>query len=327
MAVNKTNKKDDRRRNRLKTIILLIFSVIMLIIVTIAWFAMNRGATGSGMEVSVADLPFVLKTTGSVAPNEDLIEELGYVDGTEVVGGRTTAGAGQIKWLLQPDDDMVDWGLSPNTSGDLSFTIVPNELDNTKTLNVSYTIQVRAFRLTDEKKAEIAYAIEHDLPEPAVTADDLIELTEANDGSTLNYINGHIFFFSDADNINRVRSGEPQTITANAGSEITVPLHWRWPETLGNLIIPGPDNVCTGDAMDELIDDVQDNPENYFVIENLDSDMYEMVEGEPRITDEVMSDLSSNYLVMSMAYDSADQMIGVNVQYIMIELEATGAIS
>ena len=331
MVRQKANNKDKRRRNRVKTIILLIFSLILLIIVTIAWFAMNTGTTATGMDVSVKGVPFELKTTGTIAPNDDLIEALGYADGTEVVDGSTTAESGMIKWLLQSNDYMVS-GISPSTSGSLPFTIVPNEIDSTKTITVNYHINVRAFRLTDAKKTEIANAKAQGLPEPTVSVTDLIPLSASvpADKAVLDYIDGHLFFFADAGNTERVRSGETHTVSFTADDEEEVPLHWIWPETIGNLILvrAGIPNVCTGEAMQDLIDDIQNNPKSYLVLEDLDDDMYELVEGQPVINTNVLhADVNEYYPILSMAYDSADQMIGVNVQYIMVELEATGTVN
>lgn len=226
--------------------------------------------------MAASDLPFEIKTTGTVAPNSSILSALGFKDGAAVTGGYSSSGKGDIKWMLESTDTMAGAGLSPGTQGALNFTIVPLEHDSNKTMTVKYSLNLRVYKLTDAKKAQIAEVsakiAKNELDEnnepytmPSVTLEDLILLssdsTDENYSKALDYIQGHILFFKNADNTGRFGIGETQTITFNCAVDQVVPLHWVWPETLGNMVMTSNNvtNVCTGDEQTALITHIQNN--------------------------------------------------------------------
>ena len=58
--------------------------------------------------------------------------------------------------MLEANDTMAGTGLRPGTDGNLNFTIVPLQNDNTKNLSVSYSLNLKAYKLTDSMKEQIA---------------------------------------------------------------------------------------------------------------------------------------------------------------------------
>ena len=319
-------------------ITLLIISVIVF--GSFSWFTMSKEVEGSGTQMTASDLPFELKTTGTIAPNHDILEAMGFKDGLSVIGGYSTAGKGDIKWMLEANDTMAGTGLRPGTDGNLNFTIVPLQNDNTKNLSVSYSLNLKAYKLTDSMKEQIALIStkiangekdENNEPYtlPTITLENLELLSDnpsdANYTKALDYIKGHILFFKNSDNTGRFQVGEPQTITFNCSEEKEIPLHWVWADTLGNMVLTSENvtNICTGDEKTVLITHIQNNPALYFVTADLDT---EMLNNGKLKTNVLGDDLSDYYPTLNLAYNNADQIIGTNVQYIMIELVIDGEI-
>lgn len=312
---------------------MMIIVSVILVFATRSWFTMSREVEGTGANMTANDLVFEIKTVGSVSPNNSILGALGYKDGTPITSGATTAGVGEIKWLLQEDDDMAGSGLRPGTSGNLSFTIVPVNNDSSKKLSINYKIEMTAYRLSDymkERIAEVNYKRmngEPDYPMPTITIDDLVKLSgnssDENYSKAIDYIKGHILFFKNSDNTGRVYIGETQTLTFSSTSEREIPLHWIWPDTLGDLVLTSNDvvNICTGDEKAALISNIQNNPGLYFYANDLSDDMIENNKLKSNVLGE---DISDYYPILNLAYNDADQEIGVNVQYIMIELIVDG---
>ncbi len=314
----------------------------MILFGSLGWFVSNKNANGNGMSVSISDLPFELKTTGSVVPNNNLIAALGYEDGTATDGGVFSENAGNMKWMLDTSDTMASSGLCPGTQGALNFTIVPKIHDSSQNLTVTYSLNLKAYKLSDAMKEQIALISnkiannevdENNQPYtmPTVTLDDLTELSSdsanENYSKALDYIKGHILFFKNADNTGRFVIGETQTVSFNCASDKTVPLHWVWPETLGNMVMTNSSytNVCQGEEKTALISHIQNNPPLFFVMNNLDSDM---LDSSNHLNANVLgTDLTDYYPALNLAYNNADQVIGTDAQYILIELAVDGTLS
>lgn len=308
---------------------MLALALIMGTMSVLAWFQANKNSRMNDFDMEAIDLPFELKTMGTVAPNSSLLEEFGYVDGKAITGGASTEEKGDIKWLLAADDNMAGDGLRPGTEGSLAFIIDPVEKDATKNLVVTYTLQLTAYKLKDEKKAAIIEAQEAilegntEVQIPTITMDDLIELsgvtTDPNYTKAIDYIKGHILFFKNADYTGRFQLGETQTVTFNASAEKNMPIHWIWPDTIGDMVQPG--EICFGSENTSLVTYIQNNPDKFFQMNDLDSDM---LVGTTLKSTVLGSELTDYYPILNLAYNDADQVIGVNVQYILIELIVDG---
>lgn len=145
-----------RKIKLMKISCMVIIVSIVLVFATRSWFTMSREVEGTGANMTANDLVFEIKTVGSVSPNGNILESLGYKDGTPITSGATSANVGDIKWLLQADDDMADAGLRPGTNGNLNFVIQPVNNDSSKNLSINYKIELTAYRLSDDMKAQIA---------------------------------------------------------------------------------------------------------------------------------------------------------------------------
>lgn len=312
--------------------IMTLISVVM-VFATRSWFTMSREVSGTGANMTSNELVFELKTIGTTVPNSNIIESLGYKNGTPVTSGSTTTNVGDIKWLLQADDDMAGAGLRPGTSGSLNFVIMPVNRDNSKNLSVNYKIELSAYRLSDDMKAQIAAETQkknlgQPYSMPTVTVNDLIKISTDSDARLVNaveYLKGHMLLFKNEDNTGRIQFGEVQTISFNSLEDKEIPLHWIWPETLGDMVLTGDNivNICTGDEKNALTQHIQNNPNLYFYLNDLNNDMLE--NGKLK-TNVLGDDLSDYYPTLNLAYNDADQEIGVNIQYIMIELIVDGDI-
>ena len=324
-----------------KVALFLLFAAVIIVFGSIAWFTMNREAENSNMQMTSSDLPFEIKTTGTVATNSSLLGALGFKDGLAVTGGYSSSGRGDIKWMLSADDTMAASGLSPGTQGALHFTVCPLEYNNAQNLAVTYTLNLKAYKLTAAKKeqiAEISNRIaneeldENDQPYtmPTVTLDDMIQLSadpeDENYSKALDYIQGHILVFKNADNTGRIEFGQPQTFVMSCAADQEIPMHWVWPETLGNMVSSGTStpNVCTGAEKTALITHIQEHPALYFPMGNFSADMLD--ENQHLNSNVLGTDLVDYYPILNLAYNNADQVIGTEAQYIMLELVVDGTL-
>lgn len=325
---------NDKKFSRQKFIIAFYMLALTMILITasaVAWFQVNKDSKVNDFEMDSIDLPFELKTLGTVSPNGTLLTELGYEDGTTITGGASTEEKGDIKWLLASNDTMAGDGLRPGTQGSLAFVIDPINKDASKNLVVTYSLELTVYRLSDEKKLAIAEANdrilngETNVTMPTITMDDLIELSDvssdANYTKAIDYIKGHILFFKNNDNTGRFQLGETQEVNFNASVEQTIPIHWVWPDTIGDMVQP--DGVCTGSERTSLVSYIQNNPEMVFEMADLDADMMENSKLKATV---LGTDFTSYSPVLNLAYNDADQVIGVNVQYILIELIVDGKV-
>ena len=324
--------KKMRRNAYIKMVAIVGIIVTALAFGSVAWFTESREVEGSGVQMTSSDLPFEIQTVGSVIPNNGIITALGYKDGKTITGGATTQNVGDIKWMLAPTDTMAGDGLRPGTEGSLHFTIVPSQRNNTKNLQVSYSLKITGYKLSDDMKERIAAENTKKLngqtyTMPTVTLSDLIPLSDnpsdANYSKAMNFIKGHILFFKNNDNTGRFITDETQTLTFSSTENKEVPLHWVWPDTLGNMVLTSESvtNVCTGAEKTALITYIQNNPSLFFDLGDLDSDMLENNKLKAIV---LGTDLSDTYPTLNLAYNNSDQAIGIGVQYIMIELVIDG---
>ena len=145
VSEKKAESEEERRKHKkriIKICLLMLLIVLILIFASIAWFAMNRRASGSGMIMEAAGTSFELKTSGTSGLYDSYLDEAasGYED------AETTAGSQGIKWKLtkntaemenvysgsgEPDMREItrlessDYGIKPGDSGKLEFWIVP----------------------------------------------------------------------------------------------------------------------------------------------------------------------------------------------------------
>lgn len=307
---------------------------------TIAWFANNKNVTGNGMGVTASGMPFDLQTIGSQhQTREALLTAKGYSSGSAVtssgttIGNQTTAEDGCIYWMLESDDDMYS-GIRPGKSGKIEFYIVSK--DPTTQLSANCYINIEPYKLKtvlNEENKEVL-AVPNELVLLGSDAS-----PRAGETKSVNLVKGHILFFDDYTPATglytgriKVEENTPLQITVNPSDldedgRYKVTIYWIWPVTLGRIldyndVAP----ICSGADKTELINYVQNSPDNFFDISSssTESVVIETVDGVKQIKSSVLdassaTGLKKHFGELSVAYNNGDLDIGVNAEYILVE--------
>ena len=340
---NERDRKKTGAFGLIKTFSMMILGFVILIFVTVAWFAMNEDVDSSGMSVKAAGESFYLRVkentnTSYVTDYTELFElaDSEYGPGaTETSGGyqyyKTDSGNNKIYWRLDTDDINVDTniynvGLHPGTSGTLSFEVVPNKDGD---LNIDFSFGIRGFVAT--------YATRADIESGEYEEGDIKSLTEVilpesgtltDEQKALNFINGHILYFDEyndnteyysvfmGDENNVYHFSQPNAV---AGTAYPVEINYIWVNTIDQMILKTTDSpedkpLVTDESTERtaLIDYIKDNAANIFS-GNVDVSTLDYISYKAD---------SSLKTSMNDQYNGADQVIGVNLQYILIEMNS-----
>lgn len=335
----------ERKRMRkaafIKMLAMVIFCICVMIFGSIAWFTSNKQNATNGMGMRVSTSLFEIKTSGLKSDNANIInaESLGYLSGDQISLDSFQTG-GNTFWLeLRLDDEELNKGLQPGSEGTVSFTIVPNSVyddDTENHLAITYSYSMKAYALTEAKRQAImAYeeiiAGGGTATAPVVNYGDLIcldTLTSDNGGrndimlASRELLNGHILFFEEHES--GVYSGWNNTYagTKNVafGHEEEITLHWVWPRTFSQMA--GSNSIFDSTAKTSIVDNMASNETYYFT--DLDKTNMVGLNGTALTSNAITN--NENAISLSAGYNNADQMIGENVQYILIEFTIDGTI-
>ena len=329
VSEKKAESEEERRKHKkriIKICLLMLLIVLIMIFASIAWFALNKSVSSNTMAVSAAPSPFELETVGYA--NNDYIDLFNMADPEYEEGeqqGSTstyrTGTAQQIRWRLDSDDDdSYTEGFRPGASGSLTFKVVPKGVDS---VTVNCKLNIRAF-----------VGNYNDTTGDLESIDEVTSATTDNDQKdACNYINGHILFFQNKTTVsgNDIYSGYIGTnglnVTATGGNTQTVTVYWKWVNTFDQMILKSTDSYndypliadSGGTAQqdrDALIAYIKANYSKIF--SGLSS------EDQTSISSITYDNLKNSALlgVLCDAYNAADQIIGVNLDYFMLELTA-----
>ncbi|MBO5576702.1 MAG: hypothetical protein J5956_10470 [Ruminococcus sp.] len=329
LEMAKAENEEERRKQKkriIKILLLLLLIVLILIFASIAWFALNKTVGANTMAVSPADSPFELETVGYA--NNDYIDLFNMADSEYEEGAQQgstnayrTGSAQQIRWRLDSDDDdSYTEGFRPGASGSLTFKVVPKGVDS---VTVNCKFNIRAF-----------VGNYNDTTGDLESIDEVTSATTDNDQKdACNYINGHILFFENKTTVsgNDVYSGyigaDGLNVTATGGNAQTVTVYWKWVNTFDQMVLKSTDNyndfpliADSGEAAqqdrDALIAYIKANYPKIF--SGLSS------EDQASIASITYNNLKNSALLSTLCdtYNAADQIIGVNLDYFMLELTA-----
>ena len=322
------DEKSRRKKSLIKIGSMLVLVALVLIFTTIAWFSMNRTVSTSGMSVSTSTLPFELASSGS-APQEYLrlfgLSDSEYGEGTQVnnTNEYRTGVEDKLIWRLESDNsDSYEVGFQPGDGGVLSFDIIPKTESE---INVKCIFNVRAFVGHDKPNGT------KDDPSPYTITEITTENGEAAEKEALKYINGHIVFFGTWDPTTKIYSdyigtdGFTVKVPANAERK-TVIVYWKWVNTIDQIILKTTDSPNdtplvaddNNDDRNELIKYVKNNSNSLF--SGLSTENQTLVSGLTYENAEANTSLMS---ALNEGYNAADQKIGINLNYFLLELTAT----
>ena len=280
--------------------------------------------------MKTAPAPFELKTTGDAGLYDTFLDNTvsGYGNSTTTGGGSSA-----IKWKLtnntselnnhydgegDPDlreitrRDSSDYGLKPGDSGTLKFSIVPNTSGN---LNIKLNLNITGYQATFELDNGVYYK-----------TDD--SLTVVTDETINNFLSSHIYFFyKDSNNKKHVITSEGFNVSVSEETEVT--LYWAWPPTLREILDEDIEDLDDADASKEVKRLFFEHPDyflkkvgsesfsDFTVTHNVDSSVEDAAIAA--VIDNVDGRHYSEY---GAKYNDADQAIGDNVNYILVDLLA-----
>ena len=363
-AVREARKSRGENGRNALTKLMILFSLAVLafavfIFATIAWFTMNREVGTSGMGVQVAGTPFELAVSGTnvgalsyeqsgtaesptytpseiygKAGSDTTAKEL--TDGSLQNGTYYTDGSNpKIKWRLT--DEYNDKGLGPNSQGALTFYVIPK---SSGTFDVNFSISLEGYTATQSKNRNGSYDVE--------SISVIGENGTTDEKAALNYLNGHILFFSGRRNtgteekpvyeytgfldvndfsLSEVNGG---AVSATADTPIPVTIYWVWANTFGQMVFSAEDN---GNKVPVGYDSGTRANIREFIVDNptwIFDDMTEAsvlsklaVRNDDVYTfDETTVGSGTNYADLTLGYNKADQKIGTSIRYMLLILEA-----
>lgn len=338
VAAKKAKNEEERRKQKkrvIKIVLLMVLIALIIVFASIAWFAMNKAVSADTMAIEAAESPFELKTTGT---EQGLYDEfLDEVTSDAYGDAATTEGHQGIKWQLTKDTsemanvydgtgepdmtsitrlDSDKYGLKPGDHGNLKFTIV-SKTDSD--LNIALTLKKTGYKAkfnSDNTKAE----------------DPLVEVTST---SIKNYISSHIlFFYKGSDNKKHLLTSDGFTeavTSSDEGGEKEVTLYWVWTATLKEILNADINGLDDADAAKEVRRYFFEHPEDF--LKPIGTESFEDIivahDDDAAAEDAAIADIISDnsmlgreYTQYSSKYNDADQAIGDNANYLLVELTA-----
>lgn len=338
VAAKKAASEEERRKQKkrvVKLVLLMILIALIIVFASIAWFAMNKAVSADTMAIEAAESPFELKTTGT---EQGLYDEfLDEVTSDAYAEASTTAGHQGIKWQLTKDTsemhnvyngtgepdmtsitrrDSDQYGLKPGDHGTLKFTIVSK---TDADLSVVLTLKNTGYKATFNNDNTKTY-------------DPLVELT---DTVIKKFISSHIlFFYKGSDNKKHLLTSEGFTevvTSSDTNGEKEVTLYWAWTATLKEILNADIDGLDDTDAAKEVRRYFFEHPEDFLKpigTEDFD-DITVVHDDDAAAEDAAIADVISDYSMLgreytqySSKYNDADQAIGDNANYLLVELTA-----
>lgn len=324
-----------------------ILTLLLLIFSSLSWFTMNREVESGGMGIKTQGLLFTIQPVPSpyvVGIYDDSTKTGTYVRNTLLSGASKDSSV--LTWTITNDTAVTDpetnkttinkgknigngpatgyeGGISPGSSGELQFKFIPNRSVDAELTFYLYAYSVDYNDQGDEDKSSIALIGEN------ATADRQL---------AKNLLNGHILLFEDYDSETGQYSGLISTddfqriMSETYTQETTESVYWVWAETLAELVLDDTNNahkknlrgkksLCADQS--DIVKLLKNNPA-WFLLdpETPNRTWTEFTSTTDDAT--VVSTINSNYALYSAYYNEADQCIGTNVAYLLLDMATDG---
>ena len=342
------------RGKAMRIIAIEIFTFVVLVGAIIAWFTMSGEPESGGISMmTVGDL-FSIEAVTEPGYHAGIYDDpqLSGASGT-YVRDRLMSGAGLtdevITWTIT-DDVAVDnsgtvivtkgknigngpatgfeGGISPGSSGVIQFVIRPNQPVNAEFMFHVYAYTGGYDEHGDEDKSTI----------------ELIKTSSGTSATVLiaeKLLNGHLLLFSDYNSETGKYSGlidfnGLNRLMQKTYTEVeTVSIYWVWPETLAEVVLDegtaeqarnmrGKKNLCTAESRNDVIDFLKAHPD-WFLLDPVNSERdWSSAISSSMTREAVITTINNNYSLYSSYYNEADQCIGTNISYILLDMAAGG---
>lgn len=247
-------------------------------------------------------------------------------------------------------------GLAPNSHGKLTFWVVPN---STGTLDIEFSFNIRGYIGTytpaaNENEKPTLDKLFEVTDEMTVTAENKLKNADdlAKKKAALSYVQGHILFFSDYDSETGYYSGflgtgrsirfgdciDPSAETKakyNAGNAVSVTkgqkyqvtIYWKWANTFEQMVFDEDSALKDSPLFSKTNAD-----DKALMISYLGNSSVSVFDGVSRdvitsnlakLTNDSTTDDAECSSALTDKYNDADQIIGNNLDYILIEMTAS----
>jgi len=343
-----------KKLSSVKIIVIVLLIISVIVFGSLSWFTMSKEVEGSKLSMK-SDLDSfelaVPERTDAETYYNAKINGLGYLTGNDNLS--TTDGS--IRWVMKDESTNIsseDYkGFRPGSYGRLTFYILPNSDADT-----SYTFELK---MTGYYAEFVPDSNDEQVLTKEIKANTFQTLSEKANGDATsdyalaaNYLKGHILFFQNhkaltsegETDTNLYYSGriadtftyntadhQAEKTTWNGHLAYEVNIFWIWPNTFGQIVLDSNDDNLYGDAMfssnqsgtitprNDLINYIANNPGYFFSTSDLiEQDATSLTE---KMSKESLSTTNS-LIALSNGYNDADQVIGENVQFILVELTA-----
>lgn len=349
-----TNSKGEdlkkRRTSLIKLGAVMILAFIVWVFSSIAWFSMNQQVESGGMQIGNQGALFTVQPVDSpyaAGIYDDPTQSSTYVRNLLLSGASKEANV--LTWTITNDVAVTgsdtnevtvnkgknigngpaegySGGIKPGSSGELQFKFIPSSsVDAELTFDI-YAYSVEYDNDGDEDKSTIAL---------------IGDSASADRQLAKNLMNGHILLFKDYNTSTKKYSGLIYTdeflriMSETYTVETTESIYWVWPESLSELVLDDTDNSHKKNLRGKksLCADRKDilklfkNHPSWFLLDP-ESPNKTWSEFTSSTTDAVVvSTINNNYALYSSYYNEADQSIGTNVAYILLNMNAEGTAS
>ena len=364
-AKKAASEEERRRQKKriIKILLLMILIALIIVFASIAWFAMNKAVSADTMAIEAKDAPFEIATKGSNVRYETEFSnaDSAYTDGeTTTISGIdhiTTSNEQQIRLRYDPTAEQLEKEdeIGPDSSGQIELYIVPKESGE---MTAKLDLNIVAFRAITKTEGNVTT---QDLIKMSDLTTDNSGLSEdqiLNCQQAQEYLNGHILFFEEISTSPSAYSYKKpitdgvlrHSFTAVKDTPEKITIYWTWTNTLGQIALKnntsqlrnGIPVVQDSDASEgtdkkKMLDYLKENKE--IVFKDIE-DIADLTDAEKEgKTDEQLAqaysdkiddmidnaDDSTNFLLLSEGYNSADFTIGTNVDYFIVEITVAKA--
>jgi hypothetical protein len=234
------------------------------------------------------------------------------------------------------ENDRKDYAIEPGAEGNLSFSIIPKN-SGTQTFHLNLSM--------------IPYVADIDTSTKEIKS--VTEVGKEGDKMDANnyarqFLAGHILFYLQSE----TADGETEYTWMKEGTfDITIKdavinqeyeytVHWLWPLVFSEIILKNEDPYLNGhtpifpeneELREEILEDMKENPQKYFYNSLTQSPLEkenQLISGENGIDDihdnspTIEGDMAQNFVDLSSFYNQADQIIGSQISFVLVELSA-----
>lgn len=310
-VIEKAGSEEEKKKRKLLIMKIIPVAVLafILIAVSLAWFTIDKALDLDSFGMKSVDSPFELKTVGSAEELQANILDSNDYSKVSDDSNITSDENNKIYWLLDDESGMKK-GINPGSHGKLTFYVVPKQSGE---LEIKFKLGITGYA---EKKSS-----------------DSVSYEKLNDEAVTSFLNGHIMFFENYDADTHTYSDflHDETFTRTfTDCKVDVPqevnIYWVWPNTLGQILMKSTDenlsekNVLFDDNSKErsvFADYIKDNIGLFLSGDKANTDenkkaIEQIINGEKYSTTRLSS--------LSSMYNDADEIIGTQVQYLLVEL-------